>query len=64
MAVSAERKWNELLLICFLLHRQEGVAKRYVVQAMNREERKQWMDAMEGKEPVSVRCEWGCMGKC
>ena len=46
-------------LCCFLyLYRQEGVAKKYVVQAMNKDERTQWMDAMEGKEPVSVRCEF------
>ena len=47
-----------------ILFRQEGATKRYVVQAMNKEERTQWMDAMEGKEPVSVRCESECEGEC
>ena len=49
--------------MCF---RQEGLTKKYVVQAMNKEERTQWMDAMEGKEPVSVRVSVndGVMGEC
>ena len=39
---------------CFDLTAQDRPGVQYTLQALSEEDRKLWMDAMDGKEPVSV----------
>lgn len=39
---------------CFDLTAQDRPGVQYTLQALSEDDRKLWMDAMDGKEPVSV----------
>jgi len=36
-----------------MLYRTENITKKYFMQAMNQTDMKEWLEVMEGREPVN-----------